>query len=41
MKRFKARNLVDLGVASRRTLGADGKVTDFVRMIEHWGISRD
>jgi hypothetical protein len=41
MKRNKGHRLVDLGTASRRTLGAEGKVTDFVRMIEHWGISRD
>lgn len=41
MKRNKTRPLVDLGAASRRTLGADGPFTDFVRMLDHWGISRD
>lgn len=33
--------LIDLGFASKQTLGATGTVTDFVRMMEHWGISRD
>lgn len=32
---------VDLGCASRRTLGAEGTYTDLVRMMEHWGIVRD
>jgi len=41
MERKPKTRLVDLGAASRRTLGADGKVTDFVRMLDHWGISND
>jgi hypothetical protein len=41
MKRDSNRSLADLGRASRRTLGADGPATDFVRMLDHWGISRD
>jgi hypothetical protein len=32
---------MQLGAATRRTLGADGNYTDFVRMLDHWGISRD
>lgn len=41
MKRQHLRQVVDLGVASKRTLGAVGDYTDFVRMLDHWGISRD
>ena len=41
MKRQRNGRLVDLGSVSRRTLGADGPSTDFVRMLDHWGISRD
>ena len=41
MKRKPNRSLVDLGAASKRTLGATGEYTDFVRMLDHWGISRD
>lgn len=41
MKRETNRRLVDLGSVSRGTLGADGPLTDFVRMLDHWGISRD
>jgi hypothetical protein len=41
MKRSRTRSLVDLGAASRRTLGAEGQFTDFVRMLDHWGIARD
>jgi len=41
MERNKTQPIIDLGAASKRTLGAEGKVTDFVRMMEHWGISRD
>lgn len=33
--------LVDLGEASRATLGGVGEMIDFVRYMEHWGISRD
>ena len=32
---------IDLGAASEQTLGAEGKVTDLVGMIEHWGIVND
>jgi hypothetical protein len=32
---------IDLGPASSQTLGAEGRVTDLVRMMEHWGISQD
>ena len=32
---------VDLGAASAKTLGAAGKVIDYVGMMEHWGISND
>ena len=41
MKRQPNRLFVDLGAASKRTLGAAGNYTDFVRMLDHWGISRD
>ena len=41
MKRKPFRSTVDLGIATRRTLGATGNVTDFVRMLDHWGISKD
>lgn len=41
MKRKPTCALVDLGAASKRTLGAVGNYTDFVRMLDHWGISRD
>lgn len=41
MKRQPTRLLVHLGAASKRTLGAVGDYTDFVRMLDHWGISRD
>lgn len=41
MKKQQPRNAVDLGRASSVTLGAAGTVTDFVRMMEYWGISRD
>jgi hypothetical protein len=41
MKRKSSRSCVELGIATRRTLGATGNVTDFVRMLDHWGISRD
>lgn len=33
--------LIDLGEVSRQTLGGDGEMLDFVRYMEHWGISRD
>lgn len=32
---------IDLGAASRKTRGATGNMTDFVRYIEHWGIGND
>jgi hypothetical protein len=32
---------IDLGAASEQTLGAEGKVTDLVGMIEHWGIGNE
>ena len=41
MKRKPLRLFVDLGAAKTRTLGATGNYTDFVRMLDHWGISRD
>lgn len=43
MKRHKQtpERLIELGTASRRTRGAEGTVPDFVRMMKHWGISRD
>lgn len=41
MTREHRHPLVDLGRVSRRTLGASGPATDFVRMLDHWGISRD
>jgi hypothetical protein len=41
MKQENQARLVDLGSASRRTLGADGPATDFVRMLDHWGIRQD
>lgn len=33
--------LVDLGAATEQTLGAEGKVTDLVGMMDHSGISND
>lgn len=30
---------IELGTASRRTLGGDGAFIDFVRMMAHWGIA--
>ena len=33
--------LIDLGPATEQTLGAEGKITDFVAMMDHWGISDD
>lgn len=43
MEREQARQeeLVDLGAASEATLGADGKLIDFVGMMDQWGISND
>lgn len=41
MKLKPTLRLVDLGAASKRTLGSVGDYTDFVRMRDHWGISRD
>ncbi len=41
MKRKTSFEFVDLGRASKRTLGAVGNYTDFVRMLDHWGISMD
>lgn len=41
MKRKPTHLFVDLGAVTKRTLGATGNVTDFVRMLDHWGISRD
>jgi hypothetical protein len=32
---------IDLGAASEQTLGAEGKVTDLVGMIEHWAFGND
>lgn len=32
---------IDLGNASQQTLGGNGEMIDFVRFMEHWGISRD
>lgn len=32
---------IDLGAASLKTRGAVGPMTDFVRYMEHWGISHD
>lgn len=32
-------DLIDLGTASGQTLGADGMMTDFVRYMDHWGVS--
>lgn len=40
MNRNPMSPLIRLGVASQRTLGAAGNYTDFVRMLQHWGISR-
>lgn len=37
----KAGVLIDLGAASSQTLGADGAFIDFVRLMNHWGISID
>ena len=40
MKRHnRAERPVDLGAASKRTQGTEGKFTDLVGMMEHWGIS--
>lgn len=33
--------LIDLGAATERTLGAEGKVVDYVGMMDTWGISTD
>jgi hypothetical protein len=33
--------LIELGAASERTLGADGKFIDYVGMMDNWGISND
>jgi hypothetical protein len=33
--------LIELGAASERTLGSDGKFIDYVGMMNHWGISKD
>lgn len=41
MKHKSKSSLIDLGAASKRTLGATGAYTDFVRMLDHWGLSRD
>ena len=41
MKRQPIRLFIHLGSATKRTLGAAGNYTDFVRMLDHWGISRD
>lgn len=41
MKGKPNRLIVDLGAATKRTLGATGDYTDFVRMQNNWGISRD
>lgn len=41
MKRKPNRLFVDLGAATTRTRGATGDYTDFVRMLDQWGISRD
>jgi len=41
MKRNPNRLILDLGAATKRTLGATGDYTDFVRMLDNWGISRD
>jgi hypothetical protein len=32
---------IDLGRATERTLGSTGQYPDLVRMMDHWGISRD
>ncbi len=40
-EREQPEQLVDLGAASERTLGAEGKVSDLVGMMDHWGISND
>lgn len=31
---------INLGRASKRTLGATGDYPDFVRTMDHWGIAR-
>lgn len=32
---------INLGKATTKTQGGPGPMTDFVRGLEHWGISRD
>lgn len=39
--KLRDRKVVEIGSASRRTLGATGPYPDFVRTMDQWGIARD